>query len=191
VPTWSFLRHGQSEANAAGWLAGFLDSPLTAEGIRQAERARPAVASLPLDLVLTSDLSRAVLTADIVLAERSVSRISTPALRERHAGEFEEQPVQKLRASGELALLSEWNTRPPGGESLADVARRTVHCLAEHDRAHEVLVVAHGALIRALIHAVDQLAVGPLGEWRPQNCELVVRKLPVGFWRELGPRLFP
>src|SRR5690606_2611712 len=63
VATWTFVRHGQSVANAEGWLAGCLDSPLTARGLAEADATRDAVADIPLARAFASDLSRARLTA--------------------------------------------------------------------------------------------------------------------------------
>jgi len=71
VPTW-FLRHGESDANAAGVFAGQrVDSPLTVVG---REQARRAAASVPTEVawIVSSPLSRATETAEIVRAVRRI-----------------------------------------------------------------------------------------------------------------------
>jgi bisphosphoglycerate-dependent phosphoglycerate mutase len=40
MPTWIFVRHGQSVANREGWLAGHYDAPLTDQGEAEAIAAR-------------------------------------------------------------------------------------------------------------------------------------------------------
>jgi probable phosphoglycerate mutase len=72
VPVW-FLRHGESDANAAGIFAGQgIDSPLTAVG---REQARRAAASVPTEVewIVASPLSRATETAEIVRKFRGIS----------------------------------------------------------------------------------------------------------------------
>src|SRR5262245_59325377 len=84
-----FVRHGESESNRDGWLAGHRDSPLTERGRAQASGMRPHIDGLDLQAVLVSDSSRAQETALIMLGERMLPRLTTPLLRERGGGEWE------------------------------------------------------------------------------------------------------
>lgn len=189
MPLWTFVRHGQSRANAEGWLAGVHDAPLTRLGQTQALEARPAMAELPFSRVFSSDSSRARDTARLIVHQRPAPRISTRQLRERHCGIYETRRIAELQATGEMATLSEWSVRPPGGESLRDVAVRAITWLAREDIDQDTLVVAHGALIRSVIGLVDGRSTSQIGLWRPRNCQAVRRDLPVGSWAELRDRL--
>jgi 2,3-bisphosphoglycerate-dependent phosphoglycerate mutase/probable phosphoglycerate mutase len=60
------LRHGQTDYNVAGRMQGHLDSHLTEEGREQARRAAPVIARMSLDRMISSDLTRAVDTAEEV-----------------------------------------------------------------------------------------------------------------------------
>ena len=98
------LRHGQSVANAEERFAGWLDVPLTARGEREAIRAAQLMDENGLlpDVVHCSVLTRAKLTADIVLATLDRSRVpirSTWRLNERHYGALQGQRKSDVRAA--------------------------------------------------------------------------------------------
>src|ERR671931_644941 len=67
--TFYFVRHGESEANAAGRFSGRLDSPLTDRGRRQAEAVADALADVRFDRIVATPLSRSLDTA-LVIARR-------------------------------------------------------------------------------------------------------------------------
>lgn len=190
MATWTFVRHGESIANAEGWLAGRLDSPLTARGIAEADATRPAVDAVPLARAFSSDLSRARRTAERLLVGRDVPLVLVPALRERCAGAWSRRRLADLAHQGKVQeLLRGWTTRPPGGETLLQVATRAASWLATVDDEVDTLVVAHGALLRALLGALDDAPRDRIGEWQPRNCEVVKRELPLGAWAALRDRL--
>lgn len=189
VPIWTFMRHAQSVANAEGWYAGISDARLTPLGERQAFEARPAVAGMRFDRVFCSDLQRAHRTAQVVLGDRPLPIVSTPALRERSCGSWEACKVDDIEADARMDVLVRFDGCPPGGESLRDVATRAIRWLAEVDGVVDTLVVAHGALMRAVIGVLDGTPEHRIGSWRPVNCELVSREVPPGRWAELLDRI--
>src|SRR6478736_3222829 len=183
-----FVRHGESEANRDGWLAGHRDSPLTQRGREQAHSVRPQIETLDLQAVLVSDASRAQDTARILLGGRTLPQLTTPLLRERGGGQWEGRPVAELRAAGHLVRVRRWYEQPPGGESLSDVVLRALEVLCAYDQGQNVLVVAHGALIRGLLFAVDAGPGGELSSSGPDNVEVHVRCQPPGGWTSLRAR---
>lgn len=68
MTTCLLVRHGQSEANVGGTLAGHLDVPLTAAGTEQARGVGTALRDVPLAHVVTSPLSRCRRTAEEICA---------------------------------------------------------------------------------------------------------------------------
>lgn len=156
------VRHGQTEWNLAGRLQGQGDSPLTADGIDQAARAGrllwtllggeapPALASSPL--------GRALATAEIVCREAGwdASEIRLDArLKEADYGRWEGSTKAEVKARFPAAWrarqLDRWGTRPPGGESYADLARRAADWwLARIDAGQPVVVVTHEMMSRVL-----------------------------------------
>lgn len=189
MPTWTFVRHGQSVANAEGWLAGRLDTPLTARGAAEADAMRRVVEGEALGRAFASDLSRARRTAQRMLVGRDIPLVCTPALRERCSGAWTRRRLADLAGEPVDQLLRGWTTRPPGGETLLQVATRAAAWLATVDEDVETLVVAHGALIRALIGGLDDTPRERIGHWQPRNCELVQRRISVGTWAALADRL--
>ncbi|MBU6423779.1 MAG: phosphoglycerate mutase family protein, partial [Chloroflexi bacterium] len=82
-----FVRHGESEANAARRYAGQADSPLTERGRQQAEAVAAALRGVRLDRVVSSDLSRARDTAAAIAREHGLAVEVFPELREVDVGE--------------------------------------------------------------------------------------------------------
>jgi len=190
------LRHGESEANRARCVTGQSVSPLTEEGREQAAAAGDDLAGEPFGRAWSSDLSRARDTARIVLGGRPLKLEETPLLAERDVGTFAGRSLDALRASGENQLLLGWHTRPPGGESMAQVALRVLPFLASLEPAKgPVLVVAHGAVLRIVVGALDGLDLSERARWKVRNCEPMIRDLAPDTFRRLvaeqGPELFP
>ncbi|MBK8718295.1 MAG: histidine phosphatase family protein [Deltaproteobacteria bacterium] len=181
MPTWSFVRHGESIANAQQWFAGHSDAPLTERGRAQAEALREVLRPLALDRVLCSDLARARDTCAIAMAGRSLPTEHSDALRERNCGTWERRTLADLEHTGDLALLADFEGQPPGGESLRAVTRRVLTFLAAREVDHgHTLVVAHGAMMRGVLGTMEGLARDGTASWRLANCEVVSRELPRG-----------
>ena len=177
MPSWTFVRHGQSEANRARRFAGHLDPPLTDTGWAQARAARAFVGEVPHRLVLASDLRRALDTARTLVGDPDAILVR-PALRERHCGVYEGRPYAEAEARGDMErLFRSFHGRPQGGESLADVAARALAELLSFEDAGDLLVVCHGALIRAVVGVLDDLDPAHIGAYKPKNLEFVVRRV--------------
>ncbi len=201
MPTWTFVRHGQSVANATETFAGHTDSPLTSLGRQQAREARPRLAGISFTRALSSDLLRARDTADLLLADFRRGRegegegegegkgkgsaititISHHGeLRERCCGTWENRRFADAEAVGDMEVFRSWTARPPGGESLCEVATRAMRFLDAQDTGDDTLVICHGALIRAVIGVVDGTAPERIGGYKPGNLEFVTRTLARG-----------
>lgn len=189
MPTWTFIRHGQSLANAQGWFAGHRDAPLTPLGHEQADAARAQVAQLTFDRAMCSDLARAHDTARAVLRDHAISLEVTEVLRERTCGTWEGRPIAELEAEGAMPSFTGWTTRPGDGESLLHVARRVCALFASLPDVSSTLIVSHGALMRAVLGSLDGRATNEIGSWRPKNCELVQRDVSQKRWAELSRQL--
>ncbi|MEE2787270.1 MAG: histidine phosphatase family protein [Myxococcota bacterium] len=188
--TWLFIRHGQSQANVEEWFSGQIDVELTDQGVQEAQALGVRLRDQEIHRVLASDLVRARRTADIALGERELPLTVDKRLRERHCGVFQGQSVMSLKANGGYDLLMTLDGRPEGGESLRDVAIRAARYLATVPPSDEVIaVVCHGALMRSLLGAFDGRPADRVSEWKPRNCEHVVRRAHVDEWGRLAMRL--
>lgn len=148
------VRHGQSEWNALGRWQGQADPPLTTLGRLQARQAGSLLASEcpPFDLVISSDLERASVTADL-LAEvlgcpfRRIDR----RWRENHAGEWQGLTRQEIQAQWPGWL--EADRRPPGFEAAESTQARAMAAftdIVDYHRGGCILVVSHGGVLRLL-----------------------------------------
>ena len=93
------VRHGLTDWNHQGLVQGWTDIPLNEEGRRQASRVAAVLACRPIDRIITSDLSRAKETADLIAHSHGVAAEGHPELREYHCGEWEGRPYLDIRSS--------------------------------------------------------------------------------------------
>ena len=80
------IRHGQSAGNAEGRFGGHGPTPLSELGVQQAERTAKALAKEGIDVIYSSDLTRAVQTAEPLAALLDIPINTSEAFRERNVG---------------------------------------------------------------------------------------------------------
>ena len=141
-----FLRHGETDWNARGLSQGNVDVPLNEVGVAQARAAAALLANRGIHSIVSSPLSRAHDTAK--MAAEIIGRDVTldAELKENSFGVMEGQ----VMAEWFTAWVDGSNT-PDGAEPFTDLRVRAVRAInraLEHESP--VLVVAHGALFRAL-----------------------------------------
>ncbi len=144
------LRHGQTDSNANGVIQGHLPTPLNELGRRQAEllARRAAGVSPPVEVVVSSDLARAVETAGPVAGACGVPLMLDKAWRERFLGSFQGKTVGErgiwLAATGH----SDVHDAEPVEEMLARVRRALVGLPGQFPSARVVAVMTHGGPVR-------------------------------------------
>ena len=156
------LRHGQTDWNLEGRYTGQNDPPLNQTGLEDAARAARFLASRPLRAIYSSDLQRARLTAEIIAQATGRQVRLEPRLREVYLGEWEGQLFSDIRARYRAEILERElhpvNSRPPGGETLAELWQRVRQVVAEIAARHpgeEVVLVSHGLTLAALIASTE------------------------------------
>ena len=135
-----FLRHGETDVNRQGLVAGLQDVPMNETGRRQALAAAERLAGRGISAIYSSPLARARATAECIGASLGVAVIEIAELAERGWGELEGK-ARSLRRAG---------VTPPGGETLEAFAKRTVEGLAKIPATSLPLVVAHSGTYRVL-----------------------------------------
>ena len=149
------VRHAQSEWNADGRWQGWADPPLSPAGAAAAHAARAHPALDSIDAVASSDLARALTTAELLAAGRDWPGVlPLRGLRERGAGDWTGLTRAEIEVRWPGALAARF-ADIPGGESVTAVTARAVaalHRIAEHHPGRSVLAISHGALIRGLAH---------------------------------------
>jgi uncharacterized phosphatase len=146
------VRHGQTDWNLESRIQGSSDIPLNETGRRQARDAGRILAAESWDAIVSSPLSRALETAEIIAAEVGIATVTTePALRERAYG-----AAEGLTGS-EVEERFPAGVRVPGRESREQVVTRVRPALiriAEEWPGKSVLLVSHGGVIGSLVRDV-------------------------------------
>jgi glucosyl-3-phosphoglycerate phosphatase len=189
------LRHGITDWNGAGRFQGHADVPLNADGRAQASRAAEAMASLGIGRIISSDLSRAAATSEIV-ADRLGLEVSFDAqLREINVGSWSGLTMDEVGKANpdfwpSIAQGRDFR-RSPIGETGTEAGNRVAAAIIEQAAAapddEALLVVGHGMttrvasmLLLGLTYAEFRLFAG-LG-----NCQWVVLKPGAPHWRMIA-----
>ena len=141
-----FLRHGETDWNARGLSQGNVDIPLNATGIAQARAAAALMRNRGIASIVSSPLSRARDTAQAVADVLGLPITLDEGLREVSFGAQEGQPMTEWFADWVAGSYT-----PDDAEAFAVLRARAVAAVNRALlRPAPVLVVAHGALFRAL-----------------------------------------
>jgi len=148
APFW-FLRHGETDWNAQGLSQGRTDIALNAVGIAQARRAARTLAPVVIASIVASPLSRARVTAEIAAQALGLTVSFDDDLTEVNFGEQEGLPMGDWYDDWIAASYT-----PIGAETFLELRTRAVAAVNRAlQKPAPVLVVAHGALFRALRQA--------------------------------------
>jgi len=147
-------RHGETDWNRIGRWQGQADPPLNADGRDQAAALADELAGDGIAAIYSSDLRRASETADTVAARLGLPVVLDPGLREIDVGSWSgltRAEVEERFPEG----FARWQDGDIGhdGETSEELTDRIVAAVQRIAAAHEgerVLVVSHGAAIRAL-----------------------------------------
>ena len=157
------VRHGQSELNAAGRLAGRLDTPLTELGVAQAKAMAASLADL--------GEPAAVISSPLQRARDTAAAIGLPVVVDQRWVELDYGPYDGwLLGDVPAEMWARWRSdasyAPPGGESLAALGRRVREACEEllGDPDRLIVVVSHVSPIKAAV--AWALGVGDEVAWR-------------------------
>lgn len=169
------VRHAETEANKDGIAQGQTDSPLTAEGVESTIRKAAKLAGFSFSTIYSSDLQRAVITAELLRKElrHPGPVLLSPDLREIDFGELSGKPRQEIMPIVRIHK-ADTSLRYPGGECGSDLISRTRRFFADVRRRHGgelILVVTHygvmetAAKIFAGFPADAPVVIGPDEVW--------------------------
>lgn len=169
MPKLVLIRHGQSIWNLENRFTGWVDVPLTAQGIEEARSAARKISSLDFQVAYTSALKRAQNTlVEIQKANGwDLPVITDQALNERMYGDLQGLNKDDMRKQFGEEQVKIWRRSydipPPNGEALKDTAARTLpffeRCIMGDVRqGKNVLVVAHGNSNRSIVMMLDNLS---------------------------------
>ena len=154
--TLSLIRHGQTDWNREpARCLGWAEIGLNETGRAQARDQGRALRGRGLELIVSSHLSRARETAELIREELGgdVPLVLDPRLAETHRGDWESRLFAEIRLE-DAETWRRYREHPegfrfPAGESLADQQRRVLAALRDVARdGRATLVVTHGGSIR-------------------------------------------
>tara|TARA_R110000868_G_scaffold103710_2_gene285421 strand:+ start:10633 stop:11199 length:567 start_codon:yes stop_codon:yes gene_type:complete len=141
------FRHGQTDWNVEGRLQGSTDIALNLTGKEQAKQLAAKLAHYSFDGIISSDLSRAHETAQLVAAVHGIKVIKDKRLREIELGQAEGKTLKELEIDFGSDPLANYNF--PGRESKQSLVIRVnqlVHELAASG-LKSVALSSHGGVV--------------------------------------------
>lgn len=181
----AFVRHGLSQANIDGIVAGHFDTPLTGIGRDQARQTAGLLKDITFHHAFGSPLQRAKETLEIILSElkQEIAPTLHDEIKERNWGEIEGTPHPHFNKSAskytdvEAKSWLTWDGRPPGGESYADMATRIVpffdlHVLPLLKEGKNILMVSHNGVSKPLQRHLENLPHESVHTLNLKNCEV-------------------
>ena len=156
--TFYIVRHGQTNWNILGKTQGHGNSDLTKIGESQAEELAEAMVKYPIDFIYSSDLGRAVQTAQIVGEKIGIDVEKTSALREMGFGVWEGLLIEEIKKD-HAGTYDTWRNDPhlvniPEGETLHVIKERLDNFIKEinekYDNKH-ILLVSHSVTVRVML----------------------------------------
>jgi len=152
------VRHGETELKSSERLWGRTDVKLDTLGLKQAEKVCERLAEEKIDVIYSSSLKRALVTAEIIASRHRLNVISCAELREFNYGKIEgltHKEISQLYPEFYKSMIQKnANLRFPGGESVYQLNNRVsqfLDRLNKHTPEQTILIVAHFGLLRVLL----------------------------------------
>ena len=160
------VRHGETNWNKEHRLQGHLDIGLNQQGIIQAQLLGQALAQEKIDIAYSSDLSRALDTANTITSHHEVPTIVDSQLRERCYGEIQGMTYQEIEEKLPDNHRA-WHSRDPdfqpkGGETLRQFYVRvtsSMERIAQNHVGEVVLIVAHGGVLDCMYRLATNMDI--------------------------------
>ena len=166
------IRHGETVENAQHIVQGQSYGRLSPKGMEQARKVASRLAKERIDAIISSPLERADLTAQEIAKQHGLEITYDDRISERKFGSLEgikrDEYFDRIKKSG----LPKHEFRPPGGESYVDMIKRVesfYRMLLEKYTGKTVVIVAHGALNRVFLSAVNHVPIEKAHDVEQEN----------------------
>jgi len=173
------IRHGETAWNVDGRIQGQLNVPLNDMGRWQVHRLALALADENIAAIYSSDLLRALETAQAVARASGDAIVTDAGLRERGFGAFEGLSYKEISARWP-GLAERWRKRDPefgapGGETLNQFYARSIATatrLAALHPGQTIALVSHGGVMDCLYRAAARVALDAPRSWQLGNAAI-------------------
>jgi broad specificity phosphatase PhoE len=185
------IRHCQATGNLFRLFQGSTDTDITDEGKNQLRYLTERFKNIPIDIICSSDLQRAMLTAAAVNTHHRKAIVPTHLLREINGGDWEGRYVLNFPVEfPEESRL--WEEDPahfvaPNGEAMTDVFFRVksiIEKLITECAGKTAVVVSHGCAIRNMLCYLKYGDISRLAEveWS-KNTGVTCAEAVIGGWK--------
>lgn len=170
------VRHGQTDWNPIQKVMGHSPICLNETGKKQAQNLADWLKNIPLDVIYSSTMPRALQTAEIIAQGRKIPMIPEPGVAEIDYGDWVGltfKDLEEKHAEHYHAYRFKASTMAiPGGETVLGVQKRGIEAIErmrkKHTQGEKVLVVSHADVIKAiLLHYLDL----PLDHLQKLGCD--------------------
>jgi broad specificity phosphatase PhoE len=148
------IRHGETDWNVEGRWQGQADVPLNHRGQQQAIEIARSLCHCDIHAIYSSDLQRALQTAQLLARIKKISIQPDIRLREIHQGEWQGLLIDdiktKYRHEFQQMRDNPFRAAPPGGESAMQVQQRVLSIMDDIVQEYPsatVAIVSHGFVI--------------------------------------------
>lgn len=144
-----FVRHGETDYNKEGRAQGHADIPLNETGLAQAREVADKLKNVDIDVIYSSPLKRARVTADTINKYHGVEVIEDDRLKELNVGN--RQGVVLKDCPEEMLADFFKDPKKYGAESYEELCARveSIYKTLEND-SRNILIVSHGGVYRAI-----------------------------------------
>ena len=172
------VRHGETQWNVEHRVQGHRDSPLTENGVFQAEKLSDYFKKheIGFDYAYSSPSGRAYNTAEIILKNKKLQIAKINALQEIDLRAWEEKTRDEIELLDYEQSINFWKHphlyTPTAGENFYQVQDRAVselNRIFNEENGARILIVSHAALIKSFIAFVEKREMKNL--WKPEFME--------------------
>ena len=175
------VRHGITEYNSTRRVCGYSDIEMNTDGYRQVERLRDYLTGEKIDAIYSSDLKRALVTAEVISSGYEGEIITCTELREMNYGQAEGLTFGEISSRyPELATLFvnfDLRLKFPDGENFYGFVERTnkfLDRLNSHTPSETVLIVSHSGPLKVLVCSLLGISQDHWWQLRFDNASLSI-----------------
>ncbi len=173
------LRHGETKWNRLAKTQGCMDTDLSEAGLVQAEKLAQRLVSEGINVIYSSNLKRACITAQIIGDVLNAPIDIQPDLREMNFGRWEGMNIHDIKEEYfdiyRLWLSNPKKARIPDAEGLKQVQNRAMEVINGIIALHKgdnIAIVSHGVTLKCLVLGVLGIDLSNMSKIRIDNCSI-------------------
>ncbi len=174
------IRHGETDWNIEGRWQGQADVSLNENGLKQAVLIAGKLREVNLQAIFSSDLIRAIQTAQEIARLQGLRIIIDKRLREIHQGDWQGMLVsdikEKYAEKFRQRMTDPYSVAPPGGETAREVKDRVMNALNDIIKdypAGNVAIISHGFALAVMLTCIKDLPISAAWDLIPDNTEII------------------